>query len=37
MRQPTINEVVKDRDAVNKDVCRMIYAEGLSFNLVKSP
>lgn len=30
------NEAVKDMNAVNKNVCCMIYTESLSFNLVKS-
>lgn len=37
MRQPTLNEVVKDKGAVNREVCHIIYAKGLSFNLVNSP
>lgn len=37
MRRTTINEAMKGRDAVNKDVCCLIYTEGLPFNLVKSP
>src|SRR5436190_4887368 len=36
MKQPTMNEMVKDKELVNEEVCRMIYAEGLPFNLVKS-
>ena len=37
MRQKTINEVVKDHDAVCKDICRFWYGHELSFNLVKNP
>src|SRR5438309_1359434 len=36
LRQTTLNEIVKDSNAVNEEVCRMIYAEGLPFNLVRS-
>lgn len=28
---------MKDRNTVNKNVCLVIYAKGLSFNLVTSP
>lgn len=35
MRQATINESVKYED-MNKDVCYMIYVEGLCFNLMQS-
>lgn len=35
-RQTTINETVKD-DTVNKEICHVICAESMSFNLVKSP
>lgn len=37
MRLTTINEIVKDKNVVSMDVCRMIYDESVSFNLVKSP
>lgn len=36
MRQTTINEVAKDRNIVNQDVCCMIYVKYLYVNLVKS-
>lgn len=36
MRQTTINEFVKDINAVNKIVCGLIYAKGLFFNFVKN-
>lgn len=37
MKKTTINDVVKDKDAVNKYVYCIIYADDLSLNLVKSP
>lgn len=37
IRQMTINEYVKDRDAMKKDVCRLIYAIDLLLTLWKLP
>ncbi|WOL00999.1 hypothetical protein Cni_G09712 [Canna indica] len=36
-RQRTLNEMVKDRDMVVRDICRCLYDNALLFNLVKSP
>ena len=37
MRQKTLNEMTKDRDAVCMDICRFWYSSGLPFNAMKSP
>lgn len=36
MRQMTINKVVNDNITVDHEVCCVIYAKVMSFNLVKS-
>jgi hypothetical protein len=37
VRQQTLNEMTKDRDAVCMDLCRFWYSSGLSFNAMKNP
>ncbi|KAL6584924.1 hypothetical protein OROMI_004213 [Orobanche minor] len=37
LRQKTMNEMVKKRDPVVRSICRMLYKNALSFNLVKCP
>ncbi|XP_028755565.1 uncharacterized protein LOC114714940 [Neltuma alba] len=36
-KQKTMNEMVKDRELVIQDICKCIYGNALSFNLVRSP
>lgn len=35
--QQTINSMIKKRESVIRDICRMIFGKALSFNLVKCP
>ncbi|XP_028115745.1 uncharacterized protein LOC114313574 [Camellia sinensis] len=36
-KQQTLNQMVKQRELVIRDICRVIYGHALVFNLVKSP
>ncbi|GMQ03740.1 hypothetical protein CsSME_00049421 [Camellia sinensis var. sinensis] len=36
-KQQTLNQMIKQREPVIRDICRVIYGHALAFNLVKSP
>ena len=36
-KQQTMDEMVKKRESMVRDICRFLYGHALTFNLVKSP